>query len=752
MASPVLVWPENITFPGGGDGAYSRSSVTQFCLKTCGKAWISGTGETTGNSLYFDDWLSVQVDGGQVDSYFFLWSYGCFGYSPGDANFTTNWGSGEAIQPPSEPVIPVNVSALLPGNHSIRLAVFNCAGSAGNSATFLVVKQLQRMSIVLPCGSSSVFLNASSWIAAAGTWQIVSGSGAIGNSSDVSTIVLLLQPGLTVIRYSFNWTGGCGVDYEEHNVTIPALRPNNIVRIAPACQALCGVNSTFLSASSQYPGVWSVESGGGSFSHPSNLTTNVSDFFFGRNVYRFSGCPSTVFAETVVSVGAADAVTVNAGPDVSLSCDAPLANLAAVSTDGGVWSTDSGSAVVHDACDPLSLFSIPVGTTSVLRWTGCPTSVFDTVTVSRTLPVSVSAGVDEFLGCRRSTSLSASFPPPEMTGEWSVVSGAARFFDKFNPRTSVYSVSTNTTLAWTVSAGGCTPSIGVVNLGVLSSFDSQCESCVSVLVSANASVSSCDLDLSVEIESSAEFALPFNFTEMRIVKSTDLVFKGLIVVAKGFRVTERVAVTIDARAGLQVGALVVDSQGNMTLGPGTRALVSGSASVFGSISVDESASLVLNDTLALYPSTVVEYSISSAPNRPVRAAFVAFAGTLVLKLKGSVSSSRRRVAETFVVAEYGGYNGTFDNIAIETGSGCDVVSASPLYSSSSLSVTLSVSKSVECSASSGALSSGAIIGIVLGSVVVAVVVVTALIVVCRKRELARKQANFALRERAKSFK
>jgi len=122
----------------------------------------------------------------------------------------------------------------------------------------------------------------------------------------------------------------------------------------------------------------------------------------------------------------------------------------------------------------------------------------------------------------------------------------------------------------------------------------------------------------------------------------------------------------------------------------------------------------------------------------------------------SARRSQRTVVEgstTVEVATYDSSDTQFDTVAIEgstySGSECDTVdSVSQTQSGTSLSVTVDVSRDTSvagCETSEGGgggLPVWAIVVIAIGGVLIVAVGLTVLLVCCRRRELAKKNAMF----------
>jgi gliding motility-associated-like protein len=144
------------------------------------------------------------------------------------------------------------------------------------------------------CAATTANLVASNPSAGTGMWSLVSGSGTIASDTSASTGVNGLATGQNI----FMWTvtnGVCPSSTSTVSIQIDAMP--TVANAGPDV-VVYGPNTNM---AANIPvigaGVWSVVSGGGTFSSNSNPTTGVSNLQFGENVFMWTisngVCPAT---------------------------------------------------------------------------------------------------------------------------------------------------------------------------------------------------------------------------------------------------------------------------------------------------------------------------------------------------------------------------------------------------------------------------------------------------------------------------
>jgi hypothetical protein len=292
-----------------------------------------------------------------------------------------------------------------------------------------------------------------------GTWILLSGSGTFSNPGIPNTSVTGLSVGLN----RFIWTisnGNCPQTKDTVSITrTPSQNAN-----AGQDQSICGGQANLsATAASSGSGLWTLVSGSGQISNPSDPNTLVSGLGTGTSVFRWtiSNPPCAPVFDEVAINNLGNVTISNAGQDQSL-CNT-LATLAGNTATVGVgqWSLISGAGNISAPSSPNStVTNLGVGL-NVFRWTiingNCPPS-FDDVILNRVAPVSIAnAGSDQNI-CTNTASLSANTPSVG-TGIWSLVSGVGQISDPSNPQTSVSNLGTGAnTFRWTIVNAPCAPS------------------------------------------------------------------------------------------------------------------------------------------------------------------------------------------------------------------------------------------------------------------------------------------------------
>ena len=114
------------------------------------------------------------------------------------------------------------------------------------------------------------------------------------------------------------------------------------------------------------------------------------------------------------------------------------------------------------------------------------------------------------------------------------------------------------------------------------------------------------------------------------------------------------------------------------------------------------------------------------------------AGTLTLQLDSSLTRALRAVPASVAVVEAGAVTGMFESVVVTSTDPCESVMATPVSSSSTLSVTLTSTDTC----ASGGLPVGAIVGISVGVVLVGVVIAL-FVVLWWRRQRKRRESLFA---------
>jgi len=283
-----------------------------------------------------------------------------------------------------------------------------------------------------------------------GTWTRTSGSGSITNLTLYNTEVTNLTSGIN----TFKWTisgNGC-TDSDEMQVV-----NNEFIVSAGSNKEICE-SYTSLTASDPAPGYgqWSVISGSGNFSDPSNFNTDVTGIQnISTNIYRWTvyknGC-SDYDDVTITN----NSVAAEAGNDFSVC--SPWANLSGnnPSPGTGVWTIQVGGGNLADENSPTSFISNLSLNDNIIRWTVTNNTCvnYDEVTITNNT-VTATAGGDQAI-CKDYTNLSGQEPPAGGVGLWEVVSGNGNFANNTLYNTVVSNLDSGfNTFRWTIFNNGC---------------------------------------------------------------------------------------------------------------------------------------------------------------------------------------------------------------------------------------------------------------------------------------------------------
>jgi len=279
-----------------------------------------------------------------------------------------------------------------------------CPGSADDivilSRTFLAANAGADQDL---CDDTTTTLAANTATVGVGTWSIISGPGAITDTTDPTSALTGLAIGDTSL---LKWTivnGSCVTSTDDISITVYEVPT---VANAGPDQDLCDSTTTILSANTPTigSGTWSLISGSAVVTDTTNPTSGVTGLTPGTAfTLRWTISNGTCISSTDdIQVISRILLAANAGTDQTL-CNATATTLTAnVATVGtGTWSVLSGTAIVTDTLDPASgTTGLTVGDSSILRWTitngSCGSSTDDIVVTSVNPPL-VNAGLDQIV-------------------------------------------------------------------------------------------------------------------------------------------------------------------------------------------------------------------------------------------------------------------------------------------------------------------------------------------------------------------
>jgi gliding motility-associated-like protein len=280
----------------------------------------------------------------------------------------------------------------------------------------------------------------------AGTWTRVSGNVLISDPTVYNTQLTKMEQGENTLVWTVS-SNGCiardTVKITNTQVTVDAGED----------QYLCSDSTHFAALTPLTGGVWTVIQGGGSVVEAMKPNSLVRGLYQDENIFAWmvnnQGCVS---GDTVSLFNYLPKVP-SAGVDQINESDYSVMD-AKVPEAGtiGTWSLQSGSGIFVEPNNPKSeVISLGPGT-NTFRWSvqrqNC--ILYDEMTIENTLIEDPEAGLDQFI-CVDYTRMAASVPAVGV-GEWSVMSGAATFEDKYDNETRVTGLAPGENwLRWSVS-------------------------------------------------------------------------------------------------------------------------------------------------------------------------------------------------------------------------------------------------------------------------------------------------------------
>lgn len=299
-----------------------------------------------------------------------------------------------------------------------------------------------------------------------GSWTLVSGSGGIVDVNGPATFV----SGLGVGDNVFEWTVSNGVCTPQSDRVTITQDEQPSVADAGEDQSICTDEITL---GAQIPevglGSWTLVSGSGEVTDINEPATTISGLGLGANVFKWTVsngvCTSN---EDEVTITVSESVSgTDAGDDQTLCSDEATLEANTPQVGTGEWTLVSGSGVIAELNNPVSIVSgLGVGD-NVFEWTisndHCP-SESSQVTISRDENPSVAdAGEDQFV-CTDIAQLNA-IPVTVGQGVWTVVLGNTLIDDDSNPMTSLTGIEIGTnTLKWEIQNGVCPTSSDQIDI------------------------------------------------------------------------------------------------------------------------------------------------------------------------------------------------------------------------------------------------------------------------------------------------
>ncbi|TAG55438.1 MAG: hypothetical protein EAZ27_07010, partial [Cytophagales bacterium] len=265
-----------------------------------------------------------------------------------------------------------------------------------------------------------------------GVWSITSGVGTLTNENSPNATLSDLVTGGTVVL-TWNVENNITHIIQSDAVTISNVFPS--IASVSVSTITC-LNFARISGNSPLYGVgiWSVESGLGTFATVTSPITTVNGLGIGLNIFKWTISGGTCSSNATVSVNFNRAV---AGANQILCVNNSVLNATPSSVNSGVWSNvNSALPQIDDGFDPNSLVTDLQPGLNIFRWRtrnlpgGCISDSF--VTITSNIVNQADAGTDKII-CTDSLILTGNIPL-QGVGTWSIL-------------TSTSAIITNTTVS-----------------------------------------------------------------------------------------------------------------------------------------------------------------------------------------------------------------------------------------------------------------------------------------------------------------
>ncbi len=400
---------------------------------------------------------------------------------PATGHWTVVSGTANIVDP-TNPATTIN--DLTVGVHEFEWTIDNGPCPDGITSDRVVVKVFDENNPVANAGPdqelctpvTSALLAGSNVIAPAeGTWSMVSGTGVFADAHDPHTTVSGLSVGINVLRWTVN-NGPCASGITVDEMTIVVFSSANPVAYAGPDQSICTPDNDVTLAGSNiiFPatGQWTVVSGGGVITDPSDPNTSVTGLGVGEHIFQWSvlnGPCANGSTSDLVTVLVFDATTpvANAGVDQQV-CTPLTGTTLAGSTYAfpatGTWTLVSGAGLITDAGLPnTTVTDLGVGP-NVFRWTvnngpcGAGITTDDvTITLFDLNAPPAAAGADQsFCDPAGTVTMAGNIPTPPAIGVWSAVEAGITINALNNPATTASGFAIGEThLVWMIDNGIC---------------------------------------------------------------------------------------------------------------------------------------------------------------------------------------------------------------------------------------------------------------------------------------------------------
>ena len=353
------------------------------------------------------------------------------------------------------------VSNLSAGTNIFRWTISN--GSCTSSADEVTIVSDEMPSTALAGGDQNICTNTTTLggntpTIGTGVWTLVSGSATINDPVNPNTTITDLGVGVNTFRWTIS-NGSCTPSTDEVNLT---RSEEPTTSNAGSDQTICSTTTT-LNANSPTigTGAWTVLSGTGVFSDPTDPQTTVTNLATGLNTFRWTIANGSCTASSdEVSITSQEIPTVsNAGTDQNICSNTTTLNANTATIGTGTWTVISGSGIFSNANSPNTTVSNLSAGANIFRWTisngTCPITSDEVTITSDELPTTANAGVDQTV-CGATVTLNANTAITG-TGTWTVLSGTGVLTNPNDPLTTISNLSAGANIfRWTISNGTCT--------------------------------------------------------------------------------------------------------------------------------------------------------------------------------------------------------------------------------------------------------------------------------------------------------
>jgi len=307
-----------------------------------------------------------------------------------------------------------------------------------------------------------------------GLWTVISGNAVFADDQNPNSSVSGLSIGQNILRWTI-LNGPClpGSTFDE--VIITVFDQNAPIANAGPDQSFCTpVASTLLAGNiplSPATGVWTLISGTGNITNPSNPSSNVSGLTVGANIFQWTvsngPCGISTSDQITIFIFDEDQDDASAGPDQILCSpqfSTTLIGNSLIFPASGLWELVSGTGTIADPTSPTTdVTGLSVGN-NVFRWivSNGPCSLSSsedlvTITVYDSTAEAANAGPDQDICTPQSSvTMAANTPIFPGTGQWTLVSGTGSITDPANPATTITSMGVGiSTFEWIINNGPC---------------------------------------------------------------------------------------------------------------------------------------------------------------------------------------------------------------------------------------------------------------------------------------------------------